>query len=190
MTSAHPPQTMLTAYASGALAPGLALAVAGHLSLCPACRDLAARMAALCGALMASCSAPVAPSARCLDGALARLDDAPDGPATAESLPDPLCRCLTTTEPLAWAPVAPGITCCRIEGFPSGQVGLVRAEPGTRVPLHGHAGPEATLVLEGSLRDDGRVYRRGDIRFCDETIEHSPEVAGAEPCVCLVVTTA
>ena len=58
------------------------------------------------------------------------------------------------------------------------------------MPAHGHAGPEATVVLEGGLLDDGRTYRRGDIAFCDETVEHSPEVVGADACLYLVVASA
>jgi len=46
------------------------------------------------------------------------------------------------------------------------------------------------VVLEGGLFDEGRTYRRGDIAFCDETVEHSPEVVGAEACLYLVVASA
>ena len=194
MTSAHPPQTMIADYAAGTLSRGMALAVAGHLSLCRPCRDRAARLATLCGAIFASCTEPVAPSARCLEAALARLDhpDAPEVPMLAGAmLPAPLCHCLSTPpRALPWRSDSPGVARCRLEGFPSEEVGLVRAEPGARVPAHGHAGPEATLVLEGGLRDGGRTFRRGDIAFCDETVEHSPEVAGSEACLYLVVVSA
>ena len=190
-TTAHPPQAMLADYAAGTLSRGMALAVAGHLSLCAGCRDRTARLATLCGALFATCAEPVAPSARCLEAALARLDG-PDAafpvPFLGPVLPSPLCHCLAAPpRALAWRPAGPGISRCRLDGFPAEDVGLVRAEPGTRVPAHGHAGPEATLVLEGGLNDGGRTYFRGDIAFCDETVEHSPEVAGREACLYLVV---
>jgi putative transcriptional regulator len=192
MTSAHPPPTMIADYAAGRLSRGMTLAVAGHLSLCGCCRDRAARLTTLCGALFATCAEPVAPSPRCLEAALARLDRPPSPrPAPPPSLPAPLCHCLADPpRSLAWRSAGPGLSRCRLEGFPAEEVGLVRAEPGTRVPAHGHAGPEATLVLEGGLRDGGHTYRRGDIAFCDETVEHSPEVAGSEACLYLVVATA
>jgi putative transcriptional regulator len=193
MTSAHPPQTMIADYAAGRLSRGMTLAVAGHLGLCGRCRDRAARLTALCGALFATCAEPVPPSRRCLETALARLDHrlSVPAPAAAPALPAPICRCLAhPPQAPAWHPAGPGLSRCRLEGFPAEEVGLVRAEPGTKVPAHGHAGPEATLVLEGGLRDGGRTYRRGDIAFCDETVEHSPEVAGREPCLYLVVAAA
>jgi putative transcriptional regulator len=189
--TAHPPPTMLADYAAGTLSRGMTLAVAAHLGLCPGCRDRAARLASLCGALFASCAEPVAPSKRCLEAALERLEgEVARSPAREAALPAPLCHCLAPPRALAWRVVGPGLSRCRLEGFPAEEVGLVRAEPGTRVPAHGHAGPEATLVLEGGLLDDGRTYRRGDIAFCDETVEHSPEVVGTEPCLYLVVASA
>jgi putative transcriptional regulator len=190
--TAHPPQAMLADYAAGTLSRGMTLAVAAHLALCPCCRDRAARLASLCGALFAACAEPVPPSRRCLEAALARIEAEVAPPAPRETaLPDPLCRCLVAPpQTLAWRAAGEGLSRCRLEGFPAEEVGLVRAQPGTRVPAHGHAGPEATVVLEGGLRDDGRTYRRGDIAFCDETIEHSPEVVGTGPCVYLVVASA
>jgi putative transcriptional regulator len=193
-TTAHPPHAMIAAFAAGTLTRGMALAVAGHLSLCACCRDRAARLATLCGALLASCAEPVPPSARCLEAALARLDrpETPEQPRRDDdALPAPLCHCLAgPPHTLAWRPVAPGLARCRLDGFPAEEVGLMRADPGIRVPAHGHAGPEATLVLEGRLRDGGRTYDRGDIAFCDETVEHSPEVVGPDACLYLVVAAA
>lgn len=187
--TAHPPQAMIADYAAGRLSRGMTLAVATHIGLCADCRDRAARLATLCGALFASCAEPVAPSRDCLEATLARLDR-PGGDPEPSALPAPLCGCLAAPTRLAWRPSGPGLSRCHLDGFPAEEVGLVRALPGTRVPTHGHAGPEATVVLEGGLRDAGRTYRRGDIAFCDETVEHSPEVAGDEPCLYLVVATA
>jgi putative transcriptional regulator len=189
--TAHPPQAMLADYAAGTLSRGMTLAVAAHLGLCPCCRDRAARLASLCGALFATCAEPVPPSSRCLEAALARLETEVAPPPREIALPDPLCRCLATPpRALAWRSAGPGLSRCRLEGFPAEEVGLVRAQPGARVPAHGHAGPEATVVLEGGLLDDGRTYRRGDIAFCDETVEHSPEVVGTDACLYLVVASA
>ena len=195
MTTAHPPQTMIADYAAGTLSRGMALAVAGHLSLCrrlprpgrpprdPLRRDLRElhRARRAVGALPRGRARPPRPPRR------ARGADARRRHAAGAALPLPL----RPAPRAALAPATrPASARCRLEGFPSEEVGLVRAEPGTRVPAHGHAGPEATLVLEGGLRDGGRTYRRGDIAFCDETVEHSPEVAGSEACLYLVVASA
>ena len=190
--TAHPPQAIIEDYVAGSLGRGMALAVAGHLSLCLPCRERTARLASLCGALFATCEDPVRPSADCLANVLARLDrpERPPVPILAPVLPSPLCDCLAAPRGLAWRPAGPGISRCRIEGFAPDEVGLVRADPGATVPLHGHAGPEATLVLEGGLIDGGRTYRRGDIAFCDETVEHSPAAAPGAACLYLVVATA
>ena len=44
---------------------------------------------------------------------------------------------------------------------------LVRMEPGTRYPAHAHAGSEECLVIEGDLRFDNLVLRRGDFLRTD-----------------------
>ena len=63
---------MLADYAAGALSQGMSLLVASHLTFCPACRDKAARLEALGGALLAE-GESVAPTSRCLREALARI---------------------------------------------------------------------------------------------------------------------
>ena len=62
----------------------------------------------------------------------------------------------------------------------------MQADPGARIPAHGHSGPEAMLVLAGRLRDGGRTLGRGDLAIADERVEHSPEVVGDETCLCLL----
>ena len=187
--TAHPPQAMIADYAAGRLSRGMTLAVAAHVSLCRACRDRAARLVTLCGTLFATCAEPVPPSQQCLAATLARLDK-PSAPKFRGDLPAPLCGCLAASGALAWLPSGPGISRARLDGFPGEEVALVRAEAGARVPAHRHAGLEATLVLEGGIRDGDRTYCCGDIVFCDQTVEHSPEVAGRKPCLCLVVDAA
>ena len=52
MTSGHAPTGMIADYAAGALSEGMSLLVASHLTYCPCCRDKAARLEALGGALL------------------------------------------------------------------------------------------------------------------------------------------
>lgn len=191
MTSGHAPTGMIADYAAGALSEGMSLLVASHLACCSCCHDKAARLEALGGALLAD-GDPVPPGPRCLERALARIEapaDAAAAPAPAEpSLPRPLCRRLAARMcDLHWQPLAPGLSACWLDGFVSERVGLLRARPGVRVEPHGHAGPEATLVLAGSMRDRERTYHRGELAFADEAVEHAPQAVGAEACLCLVV---
>ena len=89
MTSGHAPTEMIADYAAGALSQGMSLLVASHLTYCPACRDKAARLEALGGALLAEGEA-VAPEPRCLKGALARIE-APAETGAPRSPPTPPC---------------------------------------------------------------------------------------------------
>ena len=195
MTSGHAPNGMIADYAAGALSQGMSLLVASHLTYCPACRDKAARLEALGGALLAEGEA-VAPEPRCLKGALARIEapaaaGAAAGEPAATPLPRPLCQRLG--EPLCDLRWRAGS--CRASrpagsrGSSAERVGLMRARPGVRIEPHGHAGLEGTLVLAGAMRDRARTFRRGELALADESVEHAPEAVGGETCLCLVVQT-
>lgn len=191
MTSGHAPTELIADYAAGALAEGMSLLVASHLTYCPCCADRLARLEALGGALLAQSEA-VAPDPRCLEGALARIErPAPAKPAAAPPrapLPAPLCRRLDRpVSDLVWRPLVPGIAAFWLEGFPTERVGLIRAQPGARMRAHDHAGPEATLVLAGRMRDRDRVYCCGEMAFADAGVEHAPEAVGREACLCMLV---
>jgi putative transcriptional regulator len=194
MTTAHAPTELVADYAAGALSPGMRLLVGSHLSFCRACRDKVARLEAIGGALLAGAEA-VKPTPRCLASALARIahpetaeavEAAPDAP-----LPAPLrLRLAMPVCDLTWRPLLPGLSECRLDGFPAEAVGLMRGQPGTRMLAPDHCGRESTLVLAGRLRDGARTYRRGDLALADPRIERCPEVAGRETCLCLVVKPA
>ena len=193
MTSGHAPTETIAGYAAGALTPGMTLLVASHLSYCPACRDKASRLEALAGAILADC-APVAPSSRCLKGALARIaaeEEAVETVRPAAELPRPLSEWLR--KPLCdlrWRAVMPGLNACALEGFPSERVGLMRGDPGVAIPAHCPSGAGGTLVLAGRLQEGGATYRCGDLALPRPQAETEPEVVGSEPCLCLVVQPA
>jgi putative transcriptional regulator len=187
----HAPTELIADYAAGSLSPGMQLLVASHLSLCPDCRDRAARVEALGGALFAEVE-PVAPSPGCLARALARI--ACCGAETAAArrrdgrLPEPIrLRLPASIGALPWRPLLPGLAEWRLEGFASEAVGLMRGRPGTRMLAPGHCGREARLVLAGRLEDGGRSYARGDLALPRLDRERCPEAVGDEPCLCLVV---
>jgi putative transcriptional regulator len=185
MASGHAPTELIAGYAAGALPHGMRLLVASHLSFCPACRDRVARLEAVGGALLAE-GPPVEPTPACLERALARIADRGAGEppaAPAEPLlPQPLCRCVgRPLRDLAWRPMAPGLSACRLDGFEPERVGLVRGEPG--VALHPLTG---ALVLAGRLDDAAGSYGRGDLAFGTDD-GAGPEVTGLERCLCLVI---
>lgn len=65
---------------------------------------------------------------------------------------------------------------------------LLKIPAGSMMPVHGHDGPEVTLVLKGAFEDENGVYQRGEIAFADEHVEHAPRVVGREDCICLAAT--
>jgi len=187
------PSGMIADYAAGTLSPGMSLLVASHLTYCPCCRDKAARLEALGGALLAA-SAFAATSPGCLERALARLaDPAAPPPAVAPReppLPRPLCRRLPPRlSDLPWQAVTPGLSACWLDGFRDERVGLVRADPGERVEPTAEGGVEATLVLDGRIRDRAGSYGCGEMLLAGWDIARTPEATCATPCLCLVVAS-
>jgi putative transcriptional regulator len=64
---------------------------------------------------------------------------------------------------------------------------LLRAQPGAKLPKHGHRGAERLVILEGSFTDQGVTLERGDYIEQDTACEHQP-VVNDQPCVCLIST--
>ncbi|WP_297971152.1 hypothetical protein [uncultured Amaricoccus sp.] len=186
MTSGHAPTAMIADYAAGALSCGMSLVVASHLTYCPCCRDKAARLEALGGALLC-CGKPVDPAPSCLERALARIE-APAAPAPAAEprdppLPRPLCRLAPRDGDIRWQPVAPGLAAFWLDGFPGERVGLLRARPGTPVAAGGP--PAAALVIRGALRQGRHIWHPGELAF--PAGPEAPEATGAQACLCLAV---
>lgn len=191
----HVPEDVLVAHAAGTLPEALALIIATHLALCPACRALVADYEAVGGALLAEIPpAPLDPSA--LERTLARLSDpAPQKPiqtpmrADVPPLPEPL-RSVVGDRP--WRFIAPGIKGIKLPiQLGSEPVYLTRLSGPMRVPHHGHAGIEAQLVLSGGFTSTGRhIYERGDVQWADESLVHEVDVHPGEPCVTLLVRDA
>ena len=196
--SHHPSEALLLDYALGSLAEGWSLAVAAHLSLCPMCRQQVAEMEALGGALMHDC--PPAIAGDDLWQRVAARMDAPDGarkvaaapPCATSILPAPL-RDYTggDADNLAWRRLGLGAEQVVLKTRqPGTSARLLRIAPGQRVPAHGHAGLEVTVVLSGAFSDETGRYGRGDFQELDGEIEHQPWVDGGEPCICLAGTDA
>ncbi|TVR96743.1 MAG: cupin domain-containing protein [Rhodospirillales bacterium] len=205
MINHHPPLELLFDYAAGTLPEPVALAVATHASMCPACRDEISAVEALGGALLETLE-PVAMSATSLDAVLARLDEPEATPVTvsaaraasgvASFLPGPLRRYLGEVLPggwdrLPWRRVTRSLEELRlpmsVQGF---KASLMRLAPGSTVPVHTHRGQEFTLVLAGGFSDETGEYLPGDFACKDQTHVHRPVVDTDEPCISLVVLDA
>lgn len=188
--TAHPVSDLLDAYATGTISDGMGLLVASHLTFCAACRSEVAAREAISGALLQD-GDEAAPSPGCLDRILARIDALPAPlpvPIAFSILPAPLrARVGVDLGDIRWRFVMPGLSEHRLPGFAGEDVRLLRGKPGLRILNHTHEGDEATLVLQGRLRDGGREFARGDVSLAGHTNTHRPEIVGTETCVCLIV---
>ena len=91
--------------------------------------------------------------------------------------------------PASWNQEAGGISLVHFHGgaqYAAADCGFIRLEPGATFPPHKHLGEEATMVLEGQLRDvaSGRLLGPGDELVHAEGSEHDRLVCeGTEPCM-------
>jgi putative transcriptional regulator len=67
---------------------------------------------------------------------------------------------------------------------------MLRAEGGTKIPVHSHTGSELTLVLKGSFHDEAQRFCRGDVQEADDDTEHDIIIDEGETCICLALTQA
>ncbi len=191
----HFPEELLLDHAAGSLPEGLALLVASHAALCPACRRTLAEAEALGGALLATLE-PVAMAPDALDRVLAEIDAENGSDVTEVSRPErdpqvppPLQDYVGRgIEALAWQRLLPGVAAARLRAASGGEmpVRLLRLAPGTAVPRHSHGGLEATVVLAGGYDDAGGHYERGDVQLGDAGLDHRPVAAAGAPCLCLI----
>lgn len=199
----HPSEPVLLDYASGALDEVWSLAVVTHLALCPDCRGTVEKFEALGGALLAD--APHADGASSdLDAVMKRLDAADIQPTTQMQaaprsagrkppiLPEPLRSYAGgDVAGLPWRKLGGGASQLILDIPSSSAVArLLRIPAGRPVPEHSHRGIEMTVVLAGAFSDITGRYDRGDFQEADETLEHQPDAAAGEDCICLAVTDA
>lgn len=187
----HPATETLKDYAFGALAEGMELLVASHLTFCPQCRKTVSGFEALAAAAMPE--APAGLDAPSLDATLEMLDmDAPPAPrifADQDSIfPTALQRHVPgQVDEIRWSRRLPGLYECQLDGFEGEKVSLLKALPGTKMLHHTHEGKEATLILQGEMTDGDQVFRRGEVAEADDHDDHRPEITGTETCICLIV---
>jgi len=86
-----------------------------------------------------------------------------------------------------WKPFRPSVTAHWFYQEEDGgaSAGLLRYEPGARVPLHEHVGYEHLLVLEGDQFDEDGTYPAGSFVIHPPGTRHSPGSVGG--CVALLI---
>jgi putative transcriptional regulator len=193
----HLDEATIVAMAAGTLDEALAVVAASHAAWCPACRGALRGAETLGGAVLNGIGEEDV-SGACKARTLAALDGAILHPfpkaAAGGELPAPL-RKLTgyaRFADIAWKTKAPGVAIADIRNVPdaAGHLYLLRIAPGKAMPEHGHGGEELTMILSGAYTDKFGTFARGDVADLDEEVEHTPVVAGNEPCICLVAAEA
>lgn len=208
MITHHPAEELLAAYAAGSLDEATSLAMATHLTLCPACRAVHDDFEALGGVLVCENAADTlkpdalaatlgmireAGSGVADSGVATAMRPQPSTVATAGSslLPLPLQYYVGGDLAAAkWRPLGPGIHHMPLIADGAASARLLRIAPGRSVFEHSHEGNEITIVLRGSYSAGGENFRRGDLEMADGTVSHRPVAGSEDICVCLAVTDA
>lgn len=210
----HLDEATLISYTAGSLTNSMALVVACHLSMCKGCRNKAAEMENVGGALLTSMP-DVGMSMGALDKALSALGDNPIAPtdsdgqlfgagsrnelqnsfqplsAKAGDIPEPLSSLLGSSfDDLDWKRLGPGISYVDLPVQGTGVSKILKIQPGKAVLPHTHNGNELTLILRGSYSDEVGRFAVGDIADLDDEIDHQPLVDSQEPCICITATDA
>lgn len=161
-------------HAAGNHPESLALAGDLHVMLCPAAARAAYTWSIIGGALLESGRAgPVAgqhaPSRR-----YRKRQRAPTG---ARNILD------AAAQELPWKHGISGVPY-----FPVGVAGgrLMKLSPGQGVPKHAHICLEATVIIQGELRDEFGDYIKGEVMLGDPGMYHKPIAIGRETCICYV----
>jgi putative transcriptional regulator len=201
LVTKHPDNETLMAYATGALTPGLCLAVSAHLHFCEECRDRYSALAAVGGDLL-DATQPAEMSADALDLVLEKLDDAavmqtPKRVSREQVLPEDealLPEFITNLLPetgARWKMLSPALRVSRIPvGEERYELALHKIKAGGKVPAHDHKGLEVTVVLQGSFSDGDGIYHEGDFLVRKPGEQHRPTASQNNSCICLSVSEA
>lgn len=196
----HLDDATVVAYAGGSLSNCLSVVAAGHVAMCDHCRAKVRKAEAVGGALLETSELEqMKPDA--LSSVFERIDGSDwvqpksrsDVSDDADpSLPLPVSRLLDLKlDDVRWKMAGPGVGIHVIEKNTDGSsLYLLKVRPGHKLPDHGHAGQEMTLILRGAYRDQIGRFAPGDVADLDENIEHQPVIEEGEDCICLIATEA
>jgi len=161
-------------HAAGNYPESLALAGDLHMMLCPAAARAAFAWSIIGGALLESEKAKE----------VAGQPEPHRHYRKRQRTPAGACDLLDAAmQQLPWKRGISGIPYHPV-GVPGGR--LMKLSPGQGVPRHGHTGLEATVVIQGELRDEFGDYRKGDLMLGEPGMHHKPVAAGEETCICYV----
>lgn len=190
----HPSDLTLIEYATGALDAGSRFVVAAHLAACPTCRRSLDAFEAVGGALLTELP-PAAMEPDALAKTMSRLDAPPkrsQKPAAQDASDMPwLIEAVSDHAIGPWRWIGKGVhqRSVSVPGEGGARVFLLRAKPGTKLPVHTHTGIERTQVLAGAFIHDGGRFGAGDFDDAEGEVEHNPRVDLGETCICLVAMT-
>lgn len=198
-THHHLDDATLLSYSAGALPAALAVVASAHLERCAECREHLLDADQIGGVLLHQQRAD-APAENARASMLALLDDAPivetanlHAEAVEERDPDRLPSALhpwfgNSMRALRWRRVAPGVQRILASGINGGDLMLLRIAPGSKLPLHSHAGNELTLILDGAYDDMLGHFGPGDVADLDGETLHQPVTSPGVPCICVAAT--
>lgn len=205
----HLDEATIISYAAGALSQGMALAASCHISMCSHCQNNVMEAEAIGGVLLENIplSHPITSADstdKALQQALLILDQEPiselidQSKNLAENLrktevmsevPLPLSNYIgTSLDDIKWKKFTSGFLYFDIFLQRPGMCRLLKLSPGKCIFPHSHHGSELTLLLRGSFFDEMGCYTRGDVSDFGDEVEHQPQVAGDQSCICLVAT--
>lgn len=192
----HPSEAWLLDYALGNLNESFDAVLRAHVGVCAECRRTIEFAERLGGELLQALPAAAAPG-----GAREICDEYEQdhGGVSAVSRAHGLganddieqfvqVYLNSSLDALPWRQIGRGLRLCRLSEQDGARMWMLRGQPGTVLPVHGHAGSELTLVLKGAYFCGSEIFRAGDIEDADETTEHRPVITRDGECVCLAVT--
>jgi len=197
----HLDDATLLSYSAGALPTALGVVASTHLERCADCRARLLDADRIGGVLMQQQRVD-APSDDARASMLALLDSEPaveEVSLPSEIIeardPDRLPSALhpwfgNSMRALRWKRVAPGVQRIRARGIKGGDLMLLRIAPGSKLPLHSHAGNELTMILDGAYDDMLGHFGPGDVADLDGEINHQPVTSPGVPCICVAALDA
>lgn len=195
----HLDNATLLSYSAGSLPAALAVVASAHLERCATCRAQL-HDADQIGGVLVQQQRVDDPAEDARAAMLALLDDEPvvkPAPLPVEVLeqrdPDRLPSALhpwfgNSMRALRWRRVAPGVQRILASGISGGDLMLLRIAPGSKLPLHSHAGNELTMILDGAYDDMLGHFGPGDVADLDGDTLHQPVTSPGVPCICVAAT--
>lgn len=181
---------LLAGYAAGSLSPALHALVGAHLEISPVNRSYVRVMEeSLASRIIAQPARPL----RSRDSRLREIFGMEPAPKPEIVNGDP--RAIIqffgkSIDELGYKTLLPGVREYRLDAGAHSRAILYRIRAGQKLPEHTHDGTEVTVVLRGSFHDEGGHFKRGDIVFADEEVNHVPVAGEDEECVCFSVIDA